>query len=209
MVVALPNGAYYIIFVWLAIFMESIADPPVPHAFAINTAVGVLSIAVTILGGWIADRLDRHVLLMAGSGLGLAAASPFLLAAVGRGSPVVAFSCQLALGALLCLYTGAMYPWIVARFPPALRLTSVSIGYNVAVCLFGGSAPAVATMLVDAYGVYATGLYVTSLAVLSMLGLLIAPAERKEAKVGGNGVGIGRVKTDAKNDAFASNGVMT
>ena len=208
LVVALPAAGYYVIFIWLAIFMESIVDPPVPHAFAINTIVGVLAVLGTVLGGWIADRVGRYVCLMVASGLVLAATSPFVLALIGEGDPVVAFLCQAALGALFVVWNGAMTPWIVASFPPALRLTSVNIGYNTAVCVFGGSAPGVATLLVDAFGVYAPGFYLTSIAGLSLLGLAIAPkvSEASRACQGNDDV---YAEAEVANEAPANSGVIT
>ena len=68
-----------------------------------------------------------------------------------------------------------MMAWLVEGFPPAARLTSVGIGYNIAQATAGGFAPALATMLVDKYGEHAPGFVLTGLAVLSLTGLLVAP----------------------------------
>lgn len=202
---ALPAAAYYIIFIWLAIFMESIMDPPVPHAFAINTAVGALGIAGMVFGGWIADCYGQYVHLMVFSGLCLAVASPLLLRVIGYGDPTAAFFCQVTLGFFMVVWNGAMLPWMVSSFPPSLRLTSVSIGYNIAVCVFGGFAPTFATILVDSYDAYATGLYITALAILSILGLMIAPKGTNQEAHGGNEIGL--VETKTKNEE--SDGVIT
>ena len=59
---------------------------------------------------------------------------------------------------------------------PAARLTSVSIGYNIAQACGGGLAPAIATELVDSYGSQSPGYYITTIASISLIGLLcIAP----------------------------------
>ena len=181
LVPALPAATYYIVFIWMAIFMEDIVDPPVPHAFAVNTAVGVVGIFGTFLGGWIADCYGHHNRLMILSAIALAVSCPPLVAVIGMGNPGIAFLCQTTLGLLLSVWNGAMIPWIVSSFPPSLRLTSVSIGYNTAVSIFGGFAPAFATLLVDGYGNSAPGYMVTALAALSISGILISPKMDSES----------------------------
>uniref|UniRef100_A0A7S4MWK3 Major facilitator superfamily (MFS) profile domain-containing protein n=1 Tax=Odontella aurita TaxID=265563 RepID=A0A7S4MWK3_9STRA len=208
---ALPAAAYYVIFIWLAIFMETIANPPVPHAFAINTAAGALGVLGTVLGGWIADCHGHYVRLMILSGIGLAISSPLLLRAIEGGNPVVAFFSQCSLGFFACVWNGSMLPWMVSSFPPSLRLTSVSIGYNAAVCVFGGFAPTFATILVDRYDAGATGLYLTVLAVLSIVGLLIAPKRLPKDQEVHAGNGISLVESNTKHaggDEATSEGVI-
>ena len=56
-----------------------------------------------------------------------------------------------------------------------MRLTSVAVGYNISHSIVGGSSPALATYLVDRYGKHAPGFMVTILAVISLIGLKIAP----------------------------------
>ena len=56
-----------------------------------------------------------------------------------------------------------------------MRLTSVAVGYNLAQAIVGGSAPALATYLVDKYGLHSPGFMVSVIASFSVLGLCIAP----------------------------------
>jgi len=56
-----------------------------------------------------------------------------------------------------------------------MRLTSVAVGYNLAQAIVGGSAPALATYLVDTYGLHAPGFMVSVIAGFSVLGLCIGP----------------------------------
>ena len=56
-----------------------------------------------------------------------------------------------------------------------MRLTSVAVGYNLAQAIVGGSAPALATYLVDTHGLHAPGFMVSVIAVFSVLGLCIGP----------------------------------
>ena len=62
---------------------------------------------------------------------------------------------------------------------------SISIGYNVAQALIGGTTPAIATVLVDTFGPTAPGFYVSFICVLSLIGLSIVSPRREEG--GGRG----------------------
>jgi len=70
--------------------------------------------------------------------------------------------------------------WLVESFPASMRLTSVAFGYNVAHAIVGGSAPVLATYLVDKYGPHAPGYMVTVIASFSVIGLYIAPEKENE-----------------------------
>ena len=173
-------ATYYIVFVWLAIYMEAIVDPPVPHAFMISTSIGILGIFMSFLGGWISDFYPKYVQLMFFSSAIIAVISPIFLIFIGNGNPWIAFLCQTTIGLLLSIWSGAMLPWLIASFPPRVRLTSVSIGYNLAVGICGGFSPAVATLLVDNFASYSPGFIMTALAVVSWTGLCIAPKNMEE-----------------------------
>ena len=68
-----------------------------------------------------------------------------------------------------------MCAWLVEGFPVSVRLTSVGIGYNIAQALIGGTAPAIATLLVDKQGDRSPGFLISGIAILSVTGLCIAP----------------------------------
>ena len=63
--------------------------------------------------------------------------------------------------------------WLVESFPPAIRLTSVAVGYNIAQAIVGGSSPALATYLVDTYALVAPGYMVSVIAIFSLSGLTL------------------------------------
>jgi len=64
---------------------------------------------------------------------------------------------------------------LVESFPVHMRLTSVSIGYNVSHAIVGGASPALATYLVDKYGNSSPGYMVSIIAVFSLVGLYLIP----------------------------------
>jgi MHS family proline/betaine transporter-like MFS transporter len=61
----------------------------------------------------------------------------------------------------------------VETFPPEARLTSVAVGYNIALALLGGTTPALATYLVDEVGALAPSYILSGVSVLSLIGLYL------------------------------------
>ena len=174
LVPCLPAATYYITFVWLAIFMETLADPPVPHAFAITSMVGFLAIFANFIGGYIADYIGRRSLVMVVTATLIGIIGPIILYGIASTSdPYVAFGGQISLGLLLAIWNGAMLPWMVTQFPKHLRLTSMNIGYNLAVGICGGFSPAIATILVDRVSAFSPGLILTILSVVSIFGIYL------------------------------------
>jgi MHS family proline/betaine transporter-like MFS transporter len=163
----------------MAIFMESIIE--VPHAFGINTAVGAIGLGLCFVGGWIADYFGRkaRVPIMLISSLIFGIVAPFFLSIMGEGDPWMCFLLQLTMAILLGIFGGAMQPWLIANFPPRIRLTSTNISYNLAVALIGGFSPAAATLLVDHFNNAAPGFIITGLTVLAWIGLWVGSSGPK------------------------------
>lgn len=176
MVPILWSAGFYLCFVWLAIYMAELIDPPVPRAFGVNSAALLFSVCLLFpIAGHLSDKYGR-IFIMTIGGVCMAVLSPILIIVVGQGNSWAAFFAQSALGILLSFWGSPMCAWLVESFPPASRLTSVAIGYNLAQALAGGSTPALATLLVDTLGPNSPGILLTGLAIVSLIGLrCVAP----------------------------------
>ncbi|MFE0106683.1 MFS transporter [Streptomyces sp. NPDC059009] len=122
-------------------------------------AGGLMSIVVVMLilmalinsVGRLSDRVGRKPVLMAGSvGFFVLAVPAFLL--IKQGGQVAVFTGLLILGLALVCYLGAMSASLPALFPTDVRYSSLSIGFNVSVSLFGGTTPLVVAALIGATG---------------------------------------------------------
>uniref|UniRef100_A0A7S4K097 Major facilitator superfamily (MFS) profile domain-containing protein n=1 Tax=Odontella aurita TaxID=265563 RepID=A0A7S4K097_9STRA len=100
---------------------------------------------------------------------------PVVVFVISRGVPVNAFFAQWALGVILSFYGGPICAWLVESFDPKVRLTSASLGYDLAHATAGGVSPLLATVLADKYGVTSPGLIYPVFAVLSLIGLQLLP----------------------------------
>lgn len=170
-------GLNYLMFVWLAVFMNTIIDPPVPHAYAINTInVAFGGIILTIVAGWFADWYGNHKKLLIISSVVCGVTAPacfFLLGKGGAYEGLVAFSVQLYASILLAIFSAAMVPWLVSNTPIELRLTMVSIGMNMASLLFGGFTPLLATILASRINFIAPAYILTTASAMSLTGIYI------------------------------------
>jgi MFS transporter, MHS family, proline/betaine transporter len=168
------SAGFYLSFVWMSIFMSDLIETPVPGAFGINSASLFFSVCLLFpFAGILSDRFGR-IMTIGGVGIGLL--SPIIVLLIGRGKPFLAFLSQCVLGVALSLWGAPMCAWLVESFAPDARLTSVSIGYNIAQAIAGGSTPFLATVLADNVGPGAPGFVLTALAVISIFGLLyVAP----------------------------------
>jgi len=166
-------AGFYVSFVWIAIYMEELMDPPIPGAFWINS-LGLLFGMTWVLpvAGAISDRVGRTA-MMTISGLLLTGLGPIFLILISRGNVVVAFFSQLMLGLLLSFYGGPLCAWLVENFSPEVRMTSASIGYDMSHAFAGGFSPAIATFLYTNFGLNAAGLVYVVFGSLSVLGIYI------------------------------------
>ena len=64
-------------------------------------------------------------------------------------SIVAMFGSQLFLAVVLAMFGSALPVWMVTSFPPEVRYTAVGLGYNLSQALLGGTAPLIATALID------------------------------------------------------------
>eukprot|EP00978_Attheya_sp_CCMP212_P022262 scaffold66157_cov52-Attheya_sp.AAC.3 len=170
-------SAYYICFVWMAVFMESIVKPPVPHAALITFVSAIIAGAMFYPpAGLASDKFGRRPMMLF-STMGILVFSPMILMLVGRSDPWQALFGQTMLGLLISIYNAAMLPFLVEMFPPEVRLTSFSVSYNIALCIWGGISPALATHLAFKYGDAAPGFLISGVACLSLFGQWLAPKE--------------------------------
>ena len=103
--------------------------------------------AVIPLGGWLSDKHGRARVLGVPAAIMMAVAYPIWLLFKLHNAWAAWFA-QLLLALLMATYTGALTATLVALFPPEYRCLGLSIGHNISMAAFGGTAPLLATAII-------------------------------------------------------------
>ncbi len=124
-----------------------------PTLALLSNSLAILVYAVfTPLTGALSDRIGRKALLLTAAGIYLVGAYPIFLLMTLYGSFGALLCAQVVAAFALALFSGPAPAFLCELYPTNIRYTSLSIGYNLAVMLFGGFAPFIATLLIQQTG---------------------------------------------------------
>jgi MFS transporter, MHS family, proline/betaine transporter len=139
---------FYLVFVYMVSWLQ-MADGVTPsHALTVGTASLVLDIVVLLGAAWLSDRIGRKPLLLGASGICFVSALP-LLWLMYRHDPIFIVLGQTAFVLLQGVSWSVQFSLMVEATPARVRCTLIALGFNLPMGLLGGSAPFVATWLVE------------------------------------------------------------
>nr|WP_256473367.1 MFS transporter [Phyllobacterium sp. 21LDTY02-6] len=141
--------------------------------YASTIAAIVLTVFTPVMGA-LSDRIGRKaVLLISSIGYILAAYPLFaLLSGVPTGASLILIQCVASF--LLAMYAGPLCTILAELFPTKVRVTALSIGYSLAVTIFGGFAPFISTFLIRVTGSpIAPAIFIIVSAIISTVTLLL------------------------------------
>jgi MHS family proline/betaine transporter-like MFS transporter len=174
----LMSVGFYLPFVWLPTWLAQINKPALPESQALtaNTLALVELLLLTPLSAVISDRVGRKPMFLA-SALGYALLSYPLFLMMTGGTFGRALLGGLAFAACSGIYSGCMAATMVELFPTRTRYTGIAIGYNVGQAILGGTAPWVATALIELTdNVVSPAFYLTISATVAGVASLFIPA---------------------------------
>jgi MHS family proline/betaine transporter-like MFS transporter len=149
--VAAYNIANYMLLSYMPTYLTDELGYDDTHGLLLLLGTMVVLMCVINQVGRLNDRFGRKPLLMTGmAGFFVLTAPAFVL--VQQGSLLAVSTGMLLLGLCLVCLLGTMSAALPALFPTPVRYGSLSIGYNLAVSLFGGTTPLVITGLISATG---------------------------------------------------------
>jgi MHS family proline/betaine transporter-like MFS transporter len=140
---------FYILFIYIVSWLQVADGIPPATALEINTVNMILLLPAMVLAGWASDRYGRRPILMASTVLGFLTALPLFWV---MQHPSLALLGQFGLMLVVSPFIGALPALLVESAPPRVRCTAVGLGYNICLALTGGTAPLVATWLVERTG---------------------------------------------------------
>ncbi|MEO8627476.1 MAG: MFS transporter [Betaproteobacteria bacterium] len=144
--------SYYMMLAYMPTFTQKYAGLSRMQALWSNTlGLVVLVIAIPIMGH-LSDRIGRKPLLIACCVSFAALSYPFMNFISTGASFIAVIAVQIAFAVMISAFSGPGPAAIAEIFPTRSRSTYMSTGYSLAVAIFGGFAPYIATWLIGATG---------------------------------------------------------
>lgn len=173
--VLLNAVGFYVILTYMPTYLSQTVgiDPTLAN---ISTTVSLFTyIGFIFLTGHLSDRFGRRKVLMSASVLFTLFTVPaFML--LGTDNFVIILLVQILLGAMLTLNDGSLASFLAENFPTRVRYTGFAVSFNVGNALFGGTAPAIATMLIATTGsAIAPGWYLVGAAIIALIAVALSP----------------------------------
>lgn len=161
---------FYIVLTYMPTYMRNQLSLPYSQSL-FATLLGLILLAALIpVFGALSDRIGRRPLLIAACVLFTVGIYPMFAFIVAVHQFWAVVLNQLVWAVPLAFYSGAGPAAIAEIFPTNVRYVTLSTGYNIAVAIFGGFAPTIATYLIQATGnPLAPAFYVMASAVLSLI----------------------------------------
>ena len=167
--------AYYIAIIYVTSYIVSVAKLAPSSALWIGTSCLLVFVILIPIWGALSDRIGRKPLLMFSCGGYIILAYPLFMMA-SSGSATLALIAQMVMIVFLSFFSGACPAVYSELLPTRVRYTALSIGYNIAVAVFGGFAPFIATWLIGVTGSnLAPSYYLIAAATITFLVVLRIP----------------------------------
>jgi MFS transporter, MHS family, proline/betaine transporter len=171
----LHGVGFYLLYVYLTTYLSTVTTIPLGTVLTMNTACMLLLAVLIPLMGHLSDKVGHTPLLLIGAaGLAITAYPSFVWLTSANLSLI--WAAYVWLTVLMSCYLGPFFAVVVTLFPTAQRYTGLSAGYNIAAALFGGTAPLVATLLIEWSGnVHSPSMYLSLCALISLSVILTLP----------------------------------
>ncbi|ARW15922.1 MFS transporter [Komagataeibacter europaeus] len=168
-------SAPYSLIIYLPLYMQNSFGVSAHASYVAFMSGNVALVAGSLVAGWLADRIGPWRMLCC-SALALAIMPLLITAALPHGPGLAAtIAVETGLCGFVALYVGAAPLGIASLFPRHVRASGIAIGYNAAMTVFGGFAPAFLSMMaVRAHMALAPALYVTLTSIPAIVATILA-----------------------------------
>lgn len=136
----MPAIGFYTVFVYLVTYLQEVDHLKAGRALEINTVSMLFLLGMIPVYGWLADRVGPIKLLWA-SAVGMLLFSYPLFSMMQYHEEWVDLAAELGFVVLLTPYMAASPAALCAMLPHRVRCTVLSIGFNLAMGLLGGTTP--------------------------------------------------------------------
>ncbi len=178
--VLLNAVGFYVILSYMPTYLSTELGVGETESFLATTAALLTYVGFIFGTGALSDRFGRRPVLLSASALFLLFTVPaFML--LDRDTFLVVVLIQIVLGGMLSLNDGTLPSFLAELFPTNVRYSGFAVSFNISNALFGGTAPFVATWLIEVTGsVLAPAFYLSAAAVVSAVAVLVARETSRE-----------------------------
>ncbi len=163
------STGFYLAFVYLPTYLSTETHTVLSVALDINTMSMLILLPLLVFMACLSDRFGRKPMMMAGT-VGFLLFSYPLFKGLSVESQWVIFFVQVIFVIFQSTLEGAVPAFLVETFPTKVRVSAISFSYNIAVGIFGGTTPLVATYLIKVTNnIYSPGFYLVFCAGVSLI----------------------------------------
>ena len=169
--ITLHASIFYLVLTFASTYMGDTLGFNDTIRFWFVIGAGALAAALMPLGGMFTDKFGRIPFLIVVGVVATAAMIWFFLAAPGA-TPATFLPPLFACAATFGLYASSTYALMSELLPTRIRSTGIAVAYNLPVAIFGGSAPFIATAIINATGdITSPWIFFAATGVISLIGL--------------------------------------
>ncbi|MGP5447409.1 MFS transporter [Pseudomonas helleri] len=171
-VTCLNAVAFYLLLSYMPTYLSTEMGMSESDSFIASTVSLATYIGLIFLMGKLSDRYGRKTMLVTASVLFLLLTFP-LFGMLGNPSLVVILMIQIAFGAILAMNDGTLPCFLAEIFPTRVRFSGFAFSFNIANAVFGGTAPFIATWLIQLTGnKMAPAWYLLAAAAVALIAML-------------------------------------
>lgn len=164
---------FYMIFVYAASWLKEYAHYSRAEALDINSLNMLAMLVMIPIFAIISDKIGRKPILLTAV-IGLLALSYPLLNLMHSGNEMHTLLGQFGFAVLIGMIFGVYPAAMVEMVAPRVRVSALSVGYNLCLGIFGGTTPLICTYLITkSHDDMALAFYLMAAAVVSLITLLL------------------------------------
>ncbi len=172
---------FYIPLIYLPTYADSVTGVALSDALRINALATAIMLPLIPLTGYASDRWVRRKYLLIGAFAAMVLAAWPVFAALAHGGLGALLVGQVFFAVLIAFPVGIAPAMFAEMFPTEDRLTGYSLAFNLGLGLVGGTAPMIATWLIEATGTpLAPAWYLAGLSLVSVVALVLMRDRSRE-----------------------------